>query len=368
MSKQMKKMLIIMGIIFGVIFGWSGVKKVAFFYYMSHFTPPPVVVSATTAVTKTWQSYLNAVGTLTAMNGVEISTEAPGIAKEIHFESGQFVHKGDLLVLLDTSVEQAEFKSSQAQLQLSQLNYERHKTLLKRNVISQSVLDASFAELKKAEASVEGTLARIRQKTITAPFDGKIGIRQVNLGEYVPAGTPMVTLQSLNPLYVQFNLPEQYLPDLTLQQPADITVNLSGEKNGKSVAGVITAINSKVDQVTRNIMAQVTIPNANLQLYPGMYALVKIWLKEKKALVIVPETAVSFSLHGDAVYIIKQEGKDKKGHPILNTYRQYVRVGEHRGSEVAILDGLKAGDQVVTSGQLKLQNGTHIAIDNSVEL
>jgi membrane fusion protein, multidrug efflux system len=363
----MKKMLIIVAILFGLIFAWSGVKKLLFIYGMSHYAPPPVVISSATATAKNWRSYLTSVGSLMAINGVDLSTEAPGIIREIRFQSGQIIHKGDVLVVLDTTVEQAELKSNQAQLRLSQLNYERNKTLLKRNVISQSILDANFAELEKAQANVEGTQAKIKQKTIIAPFDGKLGIRQVDLGQYISAGTAMVTLQSLDPLYVRFNLPEQYLPDLYLNQSVDITVNLSTDKNGKFVSGKITAINSKVNQVTRNILVEATIPNQNLQFYPGMFALVKVWLKQQQDVITVPETAISFSLHGDSVFLIKQESKDKKNAPLLNAYRQYVKVGEHRGNEVVISEGLKAGDQIVSSGQLKLQNGTRVAIDNSIQ-
>lgn len=364
MSTQMKKMLVIVGIVFGIIFGWYGGKKLVFGWFMSHYTPPAVTISASMAKATTWQSYLNSVGTVTAINGVDISAEVAGIVKEIHFDSGHYVKQGDMLVLLDTSVETAQLKDNESKLKLAQLNYQRNQTLIKKNVTSQAVLDASYAEWQEAQAGVEQAQAKIKQKTITAPFDGRLGIRLINIGEYVPAGTAMVTLQSVDPLYVQFNLPEQYLPELFLQQPVDIVVNLAG---GKTIHGVVTAINSKVDQVTRNILVQATIPNANLELYPGMFAAVKVWLREQKNIVTLPQTAISYSLHGDSVYVIKEEGKDKKNQPILKAYREYVKVGDRRGDEVAILQGINAGQQVVTSGQLKLQNGAHVLIDNSVE-
>lgn len=364
MSKQMIRMLIIVGIVFGIIFGVYGFKKGAFFWFLKHYTPPPVTISATTAKAVTWQSYLNSVGTLIAINGVEITSEVAGIVKEIHFESGQFVKKGDLLVLLDTRVENAQLKNDQAKLNLTQLNYNRSLTLSKKNAASQSAVDATRAELLEAEAVVESTQAKIQQKTIVAPFDGRIGIRQINIGEYVSAGTGMVSLQSLDPLYVQFNLPEQFLSLLYIGQPIDITVN---QRKLHEVKGVISAINSKVDQITRNILVQATIPNQSMELYPGMFAAVRVWLKQEKNVVTLPQTAVSYSLHGDAVYLIKQE-KDKSGKSVLRAYRQYVKVGERRGGDAAILDGVKAGDQVVTSGQLKLQNGTNVLIDNSIDL
>lgn len=365
MSTQMKKMLFVVGVVLGTIFGWYGIQKLLFIYFVSSYEPPPVTVSASTATANIWQSYLSSVGTLTAINGVDISAEVPGIVKEINFNSGQFVNQGDLLVQLDTSVEQADLKSNIAKLKLAQINFERYQTLQKKNAVSQAVFDTSQAELKEAEAAVEATQARIKQKTLTAPFSGKIGIRQINIGEYVAPGTAMASLQTLDPLYVKFNLPEQYLPLLYLNQPIEISVNTSEKK---SIAGTITAINSKVDQNTRNILVQATIPNKNLELYPGMFALIKVWLKEQKNVVILPQTAISYSLHGDSVFIIKDKGNGKKGKPNLHAYRQYIEVGERRDNIVSILKGLKAGDQVVNAGQLKLQNGTHVVIDNSVEL
>lgn len=365
MSKPMKKMLLVVIIVFGLIFGWYVAKKLIFNYYVSHYEAPPVTISASIASTKDWQSYLISVGTLTAVNGVDISAEVGGIVKEIYFESGQSVKKGDTLVLLDTSVEQALLKDNDAQLKLAQLNFDRNKTLIVKHAVSQSQLDTLVAQLQEAQAGVEQTQAKILQKTIKAPFDGKIGIRMINLGEYLSPGTNIVSLQSLNPLYVRFNLPEQYLPELYLQQPVEVSINIGG---GQSIMGTVTAINSKVDQTTRNILAQATIPNDNFQLYPGMYASVKVLLKAHKNVVVLPQTAISYSLHGDSVFIIKPEGKDKEGKPILKAYRQYVKVGERRENEASILDGVKNGDQIVTSGQLKLQNGTNVVIDNSVEL
>lgn len=365
MSRPMKKMLLIVGIVFGIIFIWYAGKKLLFAYFMAHYVPPAVTISATTATAKTWQSILPSVGTLTAVNGVDISSEASGIVKEIRFESGQFVKKGDILITLTTQIEEAQLKDNQAQANLAKLNYDRNKSLLAKKAISQSQIDTLSAQYEEAMAGVEQTLAKIKQKTITAPFDGKIGIRNIDLGQYVSAGTNMVTLQALDPLYVKFNLPEQYINEIYLQQPVKITVNLGA---GKTIIGQLNAINSKVDQTTRNVLIQAIIPNKDSQFYPGMYASVEVLLRAQKDVVTLPQTAISYSLHGDAVFVIKQEGKDKKGKPILKAYRQYVTVGERRGEEVSILKGIKVGDQVVTAGQLKLQNGTHVEIDNNVDL
>jgi membrane fusion protein, multidrug efflux system len=267
--------------------------------------------------------------------------------------------------VLDTSVEQSELENNQAKLKLAQLSYDRDQTLLKRNATSQSVVDSDLANLQQAQAGVDEAKAHISQKTITAPFSGKIGIRQINLGQYVAAGTTMVTLQSLDPLYVRFNLPEQYVADLYLQQPVSVTIN-GDETSGQTVQGVVTAINSAVDQSTRNILVQATIPNPTQTLYPGMFALVKVSLPAKNNVLVLPQTAVTYSLHGDSVFVIKPEGKKKR--PILHAYREYIKVGERRDNEVSIVSGIQPGDQIATSGQIKLQNGTRVAIDNSVEL
>ncbi|HEX2549156.1 MAG TPA: efflux RND transporter periplasmic adaptor subunit [Gammaproteobacteria bacterium] len=372
MSRQMKRMLIIVGIVLALIFGWYGVKKIMFWWFSSHYAPPPVTVNASTVQEKNWQSYLTSVGTLTAAMGVNISGETGGIVKEVRFDSGQSVQKGDVLFLLDTSIEQAQLKDRRAQLKLAELNYQRDQTLMKRNAISEAAQDISYARYKQASAAVEEMEARIQQKTLTAPFSGKTGIRKIDVGEYISAGEEMVTLQALDPLRVRFNLPEQYLLDIALDQAVDVTVNLS--HGNKTIRGKITAINSKVNETTRNILVEATIPNTQMQLYPGMYADVKIWLHERKNVLTIPQTAISYSLHGDSVFIIKNDEKDKNKKPLLHAYRQYVEVGARRNNEVEIIvlpkktSELKVNDTVVTSGQLKLQNGTHVIVDNSVEL
>jgi len=370
MSPQMKKMLIIVGIILGIIFGIYFVKKAIFAYFISTYQPPAVTISASKASGKTWQSYLSSVGTLTAVNGTDISSEAAGMVKEIRFESGQNVAKGDILVVLDTSVEKAQLENDEAKLALAQINFNRYKTLLGKKVASQSEYDTSIAQLDEAKANVQGTMARIQQKTILAPFDGKIGIRQINLGQYVSAGNMMVTLQALDPLYVQFNIPEQFLAELYIGETISLTVNTSKLNSTKTFQGLVTAINSKIDPITRNILVEATIPNKSQQLYPGMFAQVKVMLRQEKNVIALPQTAISYSLHGDSVFIIKEDDKhkDKENKPYLHVYRKYVKVGERREDEVAVLDGINENDEVVTSGQLKLENGTRVVIDNSVEL
>lgn len=364
MSRSMRRMLISVLIVFGILFGWYGLKKAFFYLYLAYYQPPAVTISATEAKAKSWQPYLSAVGNLSAVNGVELSSEAPGIVKEIRFSSGQGVKRGDILILLDTSVEEAQLKDMQAKLKLAEITYTRDKKLLEKNVTSQSQYDMSLAQLQEAQAGIEEVQAKIKQKTITAPFDGKVGICLVDLGQYISPGTTLVTLQSLNPLYVRFNLPEQYVNDLYLRQPLEVAIT---GKEGRVLQGNITAINAKVDQSSRNILVQGLIPNEALAFYPGMFAYIKVWLPTQNEVITVPQTAISYSLHGDYVFLIKEEGKTRKG-PILKAYREYVSVGERRDAEVVITKGLKAGDRIVTSGQLKLQNGARVEIDDSVEL
>lgn len=363
MSKPMTRMVIYVGIFFLLVFGWYGIKKIFIGYMMSHYKMPPVTISSIAVVEKDWQSFLESVGTLSAVNGVDLSTEAAGIVSQIHINSGQQVKKGDPIVELDTSLQKAELKDKEARLKLARMDYERDKKLYERKVQAQSVLDKSLANLLQAEAGFEMVNAEIKQKTITAPFDGRVGIKLVNVGQYVSPGTPIVTLQSLKPLYVDFNLPEQYIKDLYINQAVDVAVNY---QNQKPIRGFVSAVNAKVDQTTRNILVQATIPNDNQSLYPGMYALVKVWLKQSGRKLVVPQTAISYSLSGDYVFVIKNEG-DKKN-PDLHVYRQYVKVGERRGDEVVILNGLKKNDLVVSSGQLKLRNGAAVLINNKLEL
>lgn len=360
----MRKMLSVVGVLFLLLFSWYAIKKVFMWWFMAHYQPPPVTISSVVAKRSIWQNYFTAIGTLTAVNGVDITSEVAGIVKEIHFTSGQFVQKGSVLIILDNRVEQANLKDNQAKLKLAEINYERDKKLFQKNVVARAAFDTTTAQLEEAQAGVEGMLARIDQKTIEAPFDGKLGIRLVDLGQYVSPGTAMVTLQSLNPLYVQFSLPEQYLNQLYISQPVDISVNLGA---GITAHGTITAINAKVDQNTRNVLVEATIPNDKLELFPGMFASVKVWTPQKNNVISLPQTAIAYSLYGDYVFLMKPDDNSKKEKPIYRVTRQYVSLGERRGDEVIITKGLNAGDQVVSLGQLKLQNNARVVVNNSVE-
>lgn len=361
MSKPMKKMLISVVIFFGILFGIYGAKKLVFFWYMSHYTPPPATVTAITVKPMDWASYVSAVATLDAVNGVDISAEVPGTIKEIHFNSGQYIKKGERIISLNSEVEEASLKRYQAALQLAHLNYEREKTLFQKHVTSQASLDTRYSELQIAEANVDTTKAQIKQKNIVAPFDGRLGIRHINQGQFIQPGTLLVSLQALDPLYVNFSLPEQYLSHLALG--LTITVNVDFGK-GKVVNGKISAINSKVDPNTHNVSIQATIPNEQFRLYPGMYGLVRVYTTEHKKTIAIPQTAISYNLSGNYVYVIKDESQAKNGSD-LHVYQQTIKTGERRNDLVIIEEGLTPGTKIVVAGQLKLRNGHPVLVDQT---
>jgi membrane fusion protein (multidrug efflux system) len=306
-----------------------------------------------------WPRYVSAIATLEAIQGVDIAAEVPGTVNSIHFNSGQYIKKGETIVTLNADVEQATLKRYQATLQLARHNYEREKTLFQKQVSTKATLDARDSELQIAEANVETTQAQIKQKTITAPFEGRLGIRHINQGQFIQPGTPLVTLQALDPLFVNFSLPEQHLADLALGQAITVSIDLGGEKK---VNGKITAIDSKVDPNTRNVLIQATIPNEQYRLYPGMYGLVQVYTNQKNQSIAIPQTAISYNHSGNYVYIIKDQSaaKDKSK---LHAYQQTVKTGERRQDLVVIENGLTPGTEIVIAGQLKLQQGASIVLE-----
>lgn len=363
MHKRMKIMIITLSIIFGGIFCWNVFRHYMIERYLAENQSPPVTISATSAKIENWFPYLTTVGTLTAINGVSVTSQIGGIVTDITFNSGQHVKKGDLLIKIDDATERADLLNSEAQLKLAQINYQRNATLFKQHAVSEQNYDQSQAQYIEAQAAVEKTQAIIAQKNITAPFDGKIGIRTVNIGQYISPGTALVSLQSLDPLYVDFYLPEQ---DLRMLHPNQ-TIQLQIEAYPQQYfVGQLSAIDSLVDVQTHNIMVQATIPNKEERLYPGLFATIKVLLPKQENVITVPQTAIAYSLFGNSVFLIKQTGKDEKGKPVLRVTQTYVTTGEERDNKVVILKGLKAGDRIATSGQLKLENGTQVLINNSV--
>lgn len=366
MAKRLIFIIIVLVIIFGGTFGFDIVRRYFMRQYFSHFQPPPVTVSITRASAETWHPTLNSVGTLQAVNGVDINSRVSGQVVAIYFQSGQTVKKNQQLIQLDDAIDQQTLKNDMATLQLAKLTYQRRLQVFeKTRGAAKSDVDEAKAKLLQAEASVATAQLNIYYKNIKAPFAGKIGIRKVNIGQYVTAGQSLVTLQSLNPLYVDFSLPEQDLDRVYTDQPIQITVDTYPNEVFK---GKVTAINSKVDIETRSILIRATIPNKDQKLYPGVYANVTVILPEKKNVITVPQTAVTYSLYGDSVYVVSKKGKDKKGKPILIAQQRFITVGPRKGTVVSVLKGIQPGENIVTSGQIKLRSGSRVTINNTLNV
>ena len=327
------------------------------------FAPPPEAVTSLIAKEEEWVPSLRAVGSTAAVQGVTVSTDEPGIVQKIAFESGQTVKEGDLLVQLEVSQEQAQLRSAEAQMRLAQANLLRQQNLLKSRVSSQADYDSVQAQYDQAVARVEEVKALINKKTIRAPFGGVLGIRAVNLGQYLQSGAQVAPLQALDPIYVNFWLPQQNLGQIAAGQ--SVRVRADGLPDVE-FEGRINAVDAVIDEATRNVRVQATLPNSKSLLRPGMFVNTEVPLAEKSSHVVLPATAIQFAPYGDTVYIIEDmKGANDK------TYRgvrqQVVKVGESRGDRVAILSGVKAGEEVVTSGVFKLRPGVQVQVNNSIQ-
>jgi membrane fusion protein (multidrug efflux system) len=325
--------------------------------------PPPIAVASTTGTAQVWQRRLHAVGSLAAVEGVTVSNELAGTVKKIAFESGAAVKQGDLLVQLDIAPDEAQLRGLQAQATLARINLERAQDLRRNSTNAQADLDAAEAQYEEAVANVDNLKGTIAKKVITAPFAGRLGIRQVDLGLYLAAGTPIVSLQALDPIYVDFALPQQNLVNLRVGQAVQVKLDAYP---GEIFKGAINAINSKVDTATRNIQVQATLPNPEERLKPGMFASVDVLLPQQDKFVTVPQTAIVYNPYGNAVYVIEQS-LDAPGGGALVVRQRFVQLGETRGDQVAVLKGINPGDQIVTAGQLKLRNGVAVQVNNSVQ-
>ena len=349
-----------------IAFALGGIKffqvRKAMAEYAS-FAPPPETVTSLIAEEEAWIPSLKAVGSTAAVQGVTVSTDEPGIVQKIDFESGQAVKQGDLLVQLEVSQEQAQLRSAEAQMRLAGANLLRQQNLFKSRVSSQADYDSAQAQYDQAVAKVEEVNALINKKTIRAPFSGVLGIRAVNLGQYLQSGAQVAPLQSLDPIYVNFWLPQQNLGQIGAGQL--VSVQADGLPN-VTFDGTINAVDAVVDEATRNVRVQATLSNPNALLRPGMFVNTEVPLASKSNHVVLPATAIQYAPYGDMVYIIE----DLKG-PDGKTYRgvrqQVVKVGESRGDRVAILSGVNAGEEVVTSGVFKLRPGVHVQVNNSIQ-
>lgn len=322
------------------------------------FVPPPVTIGAAIARPEVWRTRLDAVGTLRAVRGVELSVEQSGTVVKVAVASGERVDTGQLILELDGEVEQASLERQIASLELSRLTYERETELLQRRSISQSQYDRSKADFDRARAQLAETRARLENKRIHAPFSGTVGIVHVKVGDYVEPGDPVTTLQDLSELEVDFTVPDRYVP--ALHPGLDIEVRVAAFP-AKSFAARLQALDSRVDASTRNLLLRATLEEGS-GLLPGMFAQLVIDLAEPVELVTLPETAVTYSLHGDTVFVIEENGGELIASP------RVVRAGDTRQGHVAILDGLAGGEQVAIAGQNKLFKGARVVIDESVRL
>lgn len=323
--------------------------------------PPPETVTATAVKEETWPNTVQATGSVEAVQGVTVASELAGQVSKIAFESGATVKAGDLLVKLDTSIEEAQLEAAEADAALAKANADRARDLIAKGTISQSELDAAVAQLKASAAQSTQIRATIAKKTIRAPFAGRLGLRLVNLGQVLKAGDAISTLQTLDPEYVNFSLPEQQLPVLAVGGVITVTTDAAP---GQTFPGKITAISPEIDQATRNVRVQATVPNVDEKLRTGMFANVEVVLTSADQVLAIPATAVLYAPYGDSVFVIDEKKDEKTGQVAKVLRQQFIRTGRTRGDFVAVTKGLKAGEQIVTSGVFKLRPGTPVVINN----
>lgn len=323
---------------------------------------PPQTVATAKAAATVWQRQIHAVGSLSAVQGVTVSAPLEGTVAKISFESGQHVKAGDLLVQLDVSTDEAQLRGLEAQSELSKLTLDRARQLRESNTNSQAEVDTADAQYKQALAAADNERAVIAKKTVRAAFDGRLGLRQVNLGQYLAAGGGIAALQSLDPIYVDFTVPEQEVANLKVGQAVKLKVDA---QPGVEFTGQINALNSRVDEATRNIQVQATLRNSDEKLIPGMFASVDVVLPHEDKFVTLPQTAIVYNPYGNAVFVVERT-KDAAGAETLVARQHFVELGETRGDQVAILKGIGADDEVVIAGQIKLRNGSAVKVDNSV--
>ncbi|XMS57810.1 efflux RND transporter periplasmic adaptor subunit (plasmid) [Rhizobium sp. SYY.PMSO] len=364
MIKRMIIMLIVIGLILGGIFGFQAFKNRMIAAYLANLKAPPQTVSTTTAATSPWQTTLQSIGSFNAVEGADLSAQVQGIVQKIGFQDGQDVKKGDLIVQLLADQQIATLQQYQASATNAQIAYERDSRLIKANTIAQSQVDSDLAAWKAAQAQVSSQQALIDQYSIRAPFDGHLGIKLVSLGQYLAAGTAVVTLQSLDPIQFDFSLPQQALSELKVGQAVTATVDAYGNQ---TFDGKISAISPLVDSQSRNITIRATFANPERKLLPGMFGNVAVVVGEPKDYIALPQTAVTINPYGNVVYVITDKGSGPDGKPQLVANQKFVTTGAARGDQIAVTKGLNVGEVVVTSGQLKLNNGSPVIINNDVQ-
>ncbi|BDC39287.1 efflux RND transporter periplasmic adaptor subunit [Paraburkholderia terrae] len=364
MTKRMIIMLICVGVLLGALVGFNLFKAHMIRKFMASNAAPAATVTSAVARYQSWQPQLSAVGSLRAVRGVDVTTEVPGLVREIPFNSGQEVKAGQVLLRLNDDSDRALLASLQAAAELAQTVYKRDKAQYDIQAIAKAQLDADAADLKSKRAQVDQQAALVEKKTIRAPFAGRVGITTVNPGQYINPGDAIVTLQAIDPIYADFYLPQQQLGQLQVGQTVVVDTNAY---NSRTFDGKIRSINPRVDNTTRNVQIEATVDNRERKLLPGMYANVKIDAGNEERYLTLPQTAITYNPYGATVFVVKPgEHKDAHGKVMPIAQQVFITPGPTRGDQVAILKGIGEGTQVVTSGQLKLKNGTPLVIDNRV--
>lgn len=361
MLKRMILMLGAMGAAFGALAWFVNFRSMMIGQALASLANPPQTVSTITAVTSEWQPKLTAIGSFRAVNGADLALQQSGIVDRIHFESGKDVQAGEVLLDLHKEDDVAKLQSLQATADGTGITLRRDQGQLKINAVSQATVDADLVNQRNALALVAQQQALVEQKTLKAPFAGRLGVRQVDVGQYLTAGTTIVTLQALDRLYVDFNLPQQAVDQIKIGQ--EVTAHVDAYPN-QTFKGQILAINSRVDQSSRNLQVRAIFNNTLHKLLPGMYALVDVMVDKPSQYVTLPQTAVVYNPYGNAVFLAVK--KDDGGNDALVARQVFVKTGLTRGDQVAVVAGVEAGATVVTAGQIKLRNGTVLHVDNSI--
>ncbi len=362
MAKRMSLMLSLVALLLAAL-GWVKFRRIESGVQASSFEPPPEAVTTVVAHEELWPTTMNIIGTTEAVQGVTVSADLPGTVDRINFDSGKPVEKGDILVELDTRQERAQLAQLEAQRDLAHTNFERSKQLVDAGVISRMDYDRATEDQTETEAKVAEVRATIQRKTIRAPFSGILGIRKVNLGQYLAGGSAIVSLQSLNPIYVNFGVPQDSAGRVSIGR--DLRINAE-ELPGQKFVGHVTAIDSIEDETTRNVQVQATLVNPQARLRPGMFVQVELVLGAGRPVIALPATAINYAPYGDSVYIVT-DLKDPSGKTYKGVHQQFVKIDGSRGDQVAIISGIKPGDEIVSSGVFKLRNGAAVQINNRIQ-
>jgi membrane fusion protein (multidrug efflux system) len=361
MKKRMLIMLVVVVAFIAAIGAYKFLQIKKAIAQGSSYQPPPEAVTTVVAQAEQWNATLKAIGTVTAVQGVTVTADLPGVVDQISFTSGRFVRKGEVLVVLDAKQERAQLASAEAQLNLDRVNLGRQKGMLAAKIIPQAMYDTAAAQYQQSDAKVAELRATIARKVIRAPFDGVLGLREINLGQYLAGGAPVVSLQSLRPVYVNFSVPQQQMGQLAVGSSVDVKTD-----DGISEQGKVTAFGAVIDEATRNGQVQASFPNTDGKLHPGMFIEAQFAHGAPAMAITLPVSSISYAPFGDSVFIV-EDVKGPDGKTFRGVRQQFVKLGDTRGDQVAVLTGVKPGEEVVTSGVFKLRPGAAVTVNNAIQ-